>query len=266
MRPGEVVGLLGGNGAGKTTLIRVLLGLERASSGRASVFGAPPSLTTRHRIGYVAQGLGLYPTLSAIENLEFAASVHGIRVPAGARAAAAEFGRAPVGALPLGAKRRLAFLAAALHDPALLILDEPSSGMDALGRARLWELMREHADAGAGVLVTTHYMQEAAQCDRLVILTAGRVTATGTLAAITAAHTSLVVETPNWEGAFTLLRDAGIPVLLAGRLLRVPGVSRERVAAALAELPDRVTLHPAPATLAETMLLATREAARAGAS
>lgn len=188
---GEVAGLLGGNGAGKTTLMRVLLGLERPTDGTAELFGERPSLATRRRVGYVAQGLGLYPALSATENLEFSASVHGVAVSRQAFRYARTFGHSPVGVLPLGAKRMLAYLAATAHDPELLILDEPTSGMDALARARLWRDLRTTADAGTGILVTTHYMQEAAQCDRLVMLNAARIIAEGTVAQLTTDGTSL---------------------------------------------------------------------------
>lgn len=253
--PGEVVGLLGGNGAGKTTLMRILLGLEVPSAGSAKLFGARPELETRRRIGYVAQGLGLYAALSAVENLEFAAAVHGAPVVPASRRFAERFGKAPISALPLGAQRILAYLAAAGHAPELLVLDEPTSGMDALARARLWRELRTQADTGAGILVTTHYMQEAAQCDRLVILTAGTVTAAGTVEEITRKHTSLTVESAHWERAFTLLRAAGFPVLLDGRTLRVPGVSRSDVAAALDRLTEPVHITAAEATLDEAMLL-----------
>ncbi len=255
---GEIVGLLGGNGAGKTTLMRILLGLETATGGQATLFGAEPSLDTRRRIGYVAQGLGLYPSLSAIENLDFAASVHGVPVAEHARVFAAGFGRTPVGSLPLGTKRILAYLAAAGHHPELLVLDEPTSRMDALTRARLWRNLRSSADNGTGILVTTHYMQEAAQCDRLVILTGGRVTAAGTAAEITASHRSLMVSTEHWEDAFVLLIDAGLGALLDGRTLRLPGADRDQVAAALAPLPGAATITEAQATLEETMMLASR--------
>lgn len=104
-------------------------------------------------------------------------------------------------------------------------------------------------------------MQEAAQCDRLVILTAGVVTAAGTVAEITRTHTSLTVETANWERAFTLLREAGFPVLLDGRTLRVPGTARSQVASALEQLDDAVVIAEAEATLDEAMLL---DALRAG--
>lgn len=265
--PGEVVGLLGGNGAGKTTLMRILLGLETPSAGSAQLFGTRPELETRRRIGYVAQGLGLYSALSAVENLEFAAAVHGAPVVAASRHFAERFGRGPISALPLGAQRILAYLAAAGHGPELLVLDEPTSGMDALARARLWRELRAQADSGTGILVTTHYMQEAAQCDRLVILTSGSVTAAGTTEEITGNHSSLTVESASWERAFTLLREAGLPALLDGRTLRLPGSSRGAVAAALEGLDEAVVIASAHATLDEAMLLdatAARLAARGG--
>lgn len=258
---GEVVGLLGGNGAGKTTLMRILLGLDHPSAGTATLFGKSPSRALRRRIGYVAQGLGLYASLSALENLEFAADVQGVRVPDAEREFARSFGRGAVSELPLGTQRSLAYLAATGHDPELLILDEPTSGMDALARARLWRTLREFADRGTGILVTTHYMQEAAQCDRLVILTAGRVSASGTMDDITRDHTSLTVETAEWNRAFSLLRVAGLPVLLDGRTLRVPGTPESDVAAALAPIAAPPTIRSGRATLGEAMLLSERASA-----
>ena len=256
--PGEIVGLLGGNGAGKTTLMRILLGLETPTAGSATLFGAQPSLSNRRRIGYVAQGLGLYPSLSAIENLEFAASVYDVPVGDRAKEFALTFGRVPIASLPLGTKRILAYLAASNHLPELLVLDEPTSGMDSLTRARLWRDLRALADQGMGILVTTHYMQEATQCDRLVVLTAGEVTAAGTVPAITADHTSLTITTEHWEKAFILLRDAGVPTLLDGRTLRLPGADPDHVRSVIAPILDRTTITEGVATLEETMLLAER--------
>ena len=162
---GEVVGLLGANGAGKTTVIRMLLGLLATSDGEVELFGEPPSRRTRQRIGYVPQTLGLYDDLTPVENLEFSAAAFGIRRGEGGRAAVAlpeslrGYSRTVVGSLPLGAQRGAAFAQALAHHPDLLILDEPSSGVDPLARARLWETVAEAAVAGTGVLVTTHYME-----------------------------------------------------------------------------------------------------------
>ncbi|MDR1633364.1 MAG: ATP-binding cassette domain-containing protein [Bifidobacteriaceae bacterium] len=175
---GQIVGLVGGNGAGKTTLMRIILGTLAPTGGACALFGATPSLETRRRVGYVAQGLGLYPSLSVIDNFRFAARVHGVPVGSAAADFATGLGATPVGKLPLGARRLAAYVAASQHDPDLLILDEPSSGMDPLSRARLWKELRAQAERGVGVLVTTHYLQEAAQCDRVVMLEAGRVVAT----------------------------------------------------------------------------------------
>jgi ABC-2 type transport system ATP-binding protein len=141
---GEVVGLLGANGAGKTTLIRMLLGLMRPTEGRVSLFGEPPSRRTRRRLGYVPQTLGLYDDLTPHENLEFGRAVfgRGDGLPEALRPSA----DVPVGRLPLGVQRLVAFAQALGHRPDLLVLDEPTSGVDPLARARLWESVRAAAD------------------------------------------------------------------------------------------------------------------------
>lgn len=259
--PGEIVGLLGGNGAGKTTLIRILLGLETTTDGRAELFGQQPSRSSRRRLGYVSQGLGLYPSLSALANLEFAAQVHGSVVTDYARAIAAEAGSVPIAQVSLGVRRMVAYLAAVGHDPDLLVLDEPTSGMGSLARTRLWRELREHSDQGAGVLVTTHHMQEAAQCDRLVILSAGHVVAAGTAEQITGSHDCLVVSSDQWQQVFGLLREAGLPALLAGRTVRVPGADRHAVVSALASAVPDATIETARPTLEEAMVLAARRSA-----
>ena len=161
MKPGEIVGLLGANGAGKTTLIRMLLGLLPASAGEVALFGAEPSRETRRRIGYLPQGLGLYDDLTPAENLEFSAAVFGGGrdgdKPPGLPAALRSYGERSSVSLPLGVQRRVAFAQVLSHRPDLLILDEPTSGVDPLGRARLWDTITDAAAAGAGVLVTTHH-------------------------------------------------------------------------------------------------------------
>ncbi len=245
---GEIVGLLGANGAGKTTLIRMLLGLTGVSAGDVTLFGRRPSRETRSRIGYLPQGLGLYDDLTAAENLQFTAQIFGQAgdgLPADLRPYAMEL----VGSLPLGVQRRVAFAQALSHRPELLMLDEPTSGVDPLGRARLWETIADAAEAGAGVLVTTHYMEEAQECGRLVIMAAGRVVAEGTAAEIVGSRQVTVVEADSWSEAFGVLEKAGLPVALAGRGLRVPGASPAEVSRALGDLPARITR--VPATLEE---------------
>lgn len=250
VHPGEVVGLLGANGAGKTTLIRLLLGLLRPSGGEIRLFGEPPSRRTRRRIGYVPQGLGLYDDLTPAENMAFSAAVFG----QGAAAASLPgplrpYGGTVVGSLPLGIQRTAAFAEALAHRPDLLVLDEPTSGVDPLARARLWETVAGAAAAGAGVLVTTHYMDEAGECDRLVIMAAGRVVARGTATEITGGARVTVVEPGDWAAAFGALEAAGLPVALVGRTLRVPGAAPDAVREALGDLPASV--RSAPATLEE---------------
>ena len=248
VRSGEIVGLLGANGAGKTTLIRMLLGLTGVSAGEISLFGQRPSRATRSRIGYVPQGLGLYDDLSPAENMQFTGRVFGngqVALPQDMRPYASDL----VGSLPLGVQRRVAFAQALSHGPDLLMLDEPTSGVDPLGRARLWETIADAADAGAGVLVTTHYMEEAQECGRLVIMAAGQVVARGTAAEIVGSHQVTMVETESWPTAFGLLEGAGMQVALAGRGLRIPAAGPAEVRSALGDLPARVA--QVPATLEE---------------
>ena len=246
---GEVVGLLGANGAGKTTLIRMLLGLLSATAGQVRLFGGPPSRQARQRVGYVPQTLGLYDDLTPAENLAFSAAVFGQGGRATLPGWLAGYRRVLVGDLPLGVQRRVAFTEALAHQPDLLMLDEPTSGVDPLARARLWEAITDAARAGAGVLVTTHYMDEAGECGRLVIMAAGRVVAAGTAAQITGDARVSVVETDSWAVAFAALEAAGLPVALAGRALRVPGVRPAVVRQALGSVASRVS--EAPATLEE---------------
>jgi ABC-2 type transport system ATP-binding protein len=246
---GEVIGLLGANGAGKTTLIRMLLGLLPVSAGEVRLFGEPPSRGTRQRIGYFPQTLGLYDDLTAAENLAFSAAVFGGGAGGGWPAALGPYRDTLVGALPLGVQRRVAFAEALAHRPDLLILDEPTSGVDPLARARLWETIGEAATAGAGVLVTTHYLDEAGECGRLVIMAGGRVVAQGTAAEITGDHQVTVVETDAWARAFGALEAAGLPAALAGRSLRVPGAAADEVRRALGGIEARVS--QAPSTLEE---------------
>ena len=252
--PGEVVGLVGANGAGKTTLIRVLLGLIPPTTGEVELFGEGPSLRTRRRVGYVSQGLGLYPDLSVVENLSFAAAAYDVRSPRLDDDLAAVRER-PVGELPLGLRRRVAFAAASGHDPQLLVLDEPTSGVGPLGRARLWDDIRRSAERGVGVLVTTHYMSEAEQCDRLVVMADGRIVAEGTLDEILGDAKVVRVRTDRWEQAFRALGLAGFRLALVGRSLRVveaePAAVRDTLAAA--GVPGEVD--EAPASFEEAFVM-----------
>lgn len=174
--PGEIVGLIGANGAGKSTSMRIILGLEAASSGQVSVLGQRPgSLQARKLLGYVPQFVGLAPSLSASENLIFNARQYQCQVPTQVGQWASSFGANPVANLPLSTRRMLACMNATMHAPQLLIMDEPTSGMDPLARLRLWQYLRQLASSGVGILISTHYSSEAAQCDRVVRMSAGQV-------------------------------------------------------------------------------------------
>jgi ABC-2 type transport system ATP-binding protein/ribosome-dependent ATPase len=266
---GEVVGLLGANGAGKTTLIRMLLGLLATSGGQVLLFGEPPSRRTRQRIGYVPQTLGLYDDLTPAENLAFSAAVFGAQPGEGGHQVMASalpeslrpYRRTVVGSLPLGVQRSVAFAQALAHQPDLLILDEPTSGVDPLARARLWETVAIAATAGTGVLVTTHYMEEAGECDRLMVMADGRVVAGGTAGQIIGDARVSVVETGSWAAAFAALEAAGLPATLVGRTLRVPGADSAAVRRALGPVEASVTV--APATLEERFFELTLTSSRA---
>jgi ABC-2 type transport system ATP-binding protein len=252
--PGEVVGLIGANGAGKTTLIRMLLGLLLPTAGRIRLFGEPPSRRTRARLGYVPQSLGLYEDLTVAENLAFSAAAFG-SADGDLEGELAEQRDALVRDLPLGLRRRAAFAIALSHHPDLLVLDEPTSGVDPLQRARLWETIRSTATDGAGVLVTTHHLSEAEQCDRLVVLGNGRVAAAGTLAEVVGDTTAAEVRTPSWEAAFTALDAAGLPVSLAGRTLRVPGADPDAVRRLLADAGVPAQVATVAASFEETFVV-----------
>jgi ABC-2 type transport system ATP-binding protein len=251
---GEVVGLLGANGAGKTTAIRILLGLLAPTSGSAHLLGAPPSLSSRRELGYVPQGLGLYQELTVAENLAFAAAAYGGQ-PAELTGVLADAADRQLTAVPLGTQRQLAFLCALQHSPKVLVLDEPTSGVDPLARARLWDTVRAQADNGVAVLVTTHYMQEARQCDRLLLMSRGAVVGRGSEADIVGDTQVVLVETATWQRAFAALDEAGLPVTLAGTAVRVVGVTPERVAQVLAAAGVAGLPRLATATIDERMVL-----------
>jgi ABC-2 type transport system ATP-binding protein len=264
LHAGEVVGLLGANGAGKTTLLRMLLGLLRPTSGEVSLFGEAPSRLTRRRLGYVPQSLGLYDDLTPSENLDFARAAFGAGDSRTAELATepGQVADVAVGRLSLGLQRRVAFAQALDHRPDLLVLDEPTSGVAPLARARLWETIHEAADRSVGVLVTTHHMDEAAECDRLVVMAAGRVVAAGTVSEIVGHATVVLVDSDVWADAFAVIERAGLSAALVGRILRIPGVDRSDVEHALGDLPAKVT--EAPATLEERFFELTSSPGGAG--
>jgi ABC-2 type transport system ATP-binding protein len=251
--PGEVVGLLGANGAGKTTLIRMLLGVLSPSAGEVRLFGVPSSRAERRRIGYVPQNLGLYRDLTIKENLEFRAELFGVP--------ASEFERDErqvVGRLSLGLQRQAAFEAATQHRPELLVLDEPTSGVSPLARSRLWNVIRAQSEAGAAVLVSTHYMDEAEQADRVVILAGGRVVAAGTVPEIIGGRTVVEVSAADWPAALAAVERDDRIVLLDGRLIRVLGDEPAVVQADLDRASIQASSRLVPASLNETLVALSR--------
>ena len=187
---GEVYGLLGANGAGKTTTIKMLCGLLDPTSGSVALAGVDRNIRTsevRQRVGYMSQKFSLYDDLPVDENLEFFAGVYG--VPENERAdkiawvlsfaGLEQQAHQLVGSLPGGWKQRVAFGAAIMHEPTVLFLDEPTSGVDPVARRTFWGLINRLADAGTAILVTTHYLEEAEQCNRLGFMVAGELVAEG---------------------------------------------------------------------------------------
>ncbi|HXJ35575.1 MAG TPA: ABC transporter ATP-binding protein [Candidatus Eisenbacteria bacterium] len=221
---GEIFGCLGPNGSGKSTLMRVLLGLLAPSEGFARVLGCEvPRDVERLRpsVGYMTQRFSLYEDLSVRENLDFAAAVFGL---AGAErrarvsAALADSGldrytAARAATLSGGWKQRLALAAATIHRPQLLVLDEPTAGVDPQSRRVFWEKLFEYVAGGATILVSTHYMDEAVRCHRLALLRDGRRVAVGSPLALTRplAARVLDVETAVPERAGNVLR--GTPLV-----------------------------------------------------
>jgi ABC-2 type transport system ATP-binding protein len=221
VRRGEIFGCLGPNGSGKSTLMRMLLGLLAPSQGAASVLGLEvprESERLRPRVGYMPQRFSLYEDLTVRENLEFAGQVfgltrrrraerlervveeHGLRGYADTRAAA----------LSGGWKQRLALAVATIHDPELLVLDEPTAGVDPQSRREFWENLFDLTAAGATIFVSTHYMDEAVRCHRLCLLRAGRRVAVGSPRALVGELADRVVDiaVAEPERAIAALRDS----------------------------------------------------------
>jgi ABC-2 type transport system ATP-binding protein len=189
-RRGEILGFLGPNGAGKSTTIRILCGLLRPSGGRAEVAGIDVARypeNVRENIGYMSQKFSLYSDLSVAENLRFFGGVYGVRGDRLAKRLAFAVNMAGlkgredtlVADLSGGWKQRLALGCAVLHEPAILFLDEPTSGVDPASRRRFWDLIYSLAGDGVCVVITTHYMDEAEYCNRIALINAGKLVALG---------------------------------------------------------------------------------------
>jgi ABC-2 type transport system ATP-binding protein len=243
---GEIFGFLGPNGAGKTTTIRMLTGLLPPTSGRAVVAGhdiASDAPALRGRIGYMSQSFSLYGDLTVDENIELYAGLYGLgrherrgRRDWAIRLAGLEGReRAPTGELPLGFKQRLALGCAVLHEPAVLFLDEPTSGVDPVARRVFWDLIHGMAGTGTTILVSTHYMEEAEYCHRLILMNRGRLIAEGTPAALRASMDEPIYEVSCDDAARAVEALAGAPGIadaaMFGRRVHavVPAGDAERV-------------------------------------
>lgn len=216
---GEIFGLLGANGAGKSTTFRMLCGLLPPSGGNLSVAGVDlrtAAAKARARIGYMSQKFALYEVLSVQQNLNFFAKVYGLNRKRRAERidwAIQEFDLerhldANSGLLPLGFKQRLAMACALMHEPDILFLDEPTSGVDPIERRAFWQRINQLADRGVTIMITTHFMDEAEYCDHLVIMSRGEILASGSPQDVRKQAQSPAHPNPNMEDAFIALISA----------------------------------------------------------
>lgn len=257
IRNGEVYGLLGANGAGKTTTIRMLCGLLEPTSGTMELGGTGGNLRTeavRKRIGYMSQKFSLYDDLTIRENLDFFSGVYGISEKdreekirwvlsfSGLDGKQDQM----TGSLPGGWKQRVAFGAAIMHEPDILFFDEPTSGVDPLARRAFWTMINRLADSGAAILVTTHYLEEAEQCNRLGMMVAGELVAEGTPSGIKSQQSGHVLEfilnqqqdQPQHAADLLKSKTEGWRVSLFGERLHV--IAEENPASAIRETTKRL--------------------------
>ncbi|MGC1310002.1 MAG: ATP-binding cassette domain-containing protein [Phormidesmis sp.] len=220
VRYGDIFGLLGANGAGKTTTIKMLCGLLPASGGDIQLAGETSNLNrpeVRSRIGYMSQKFTLYDDLTIIQNLEFYCGVYG--VPRKLRREKIDWvletcglvgkENTLTGSLPGGWKQRVAFGSSVMHEPDILFLDEPTSGVDPLARRQFWRLIRDFAQQGTAILVTTHYLEEAENCNDMAFMVAGEIVAQGSPSDIKTQQPGQLIElvTPQVQTASNLLKD-----------------------------------------------------------
>jgi ABC-2 type transport system ATP-binding protein len=230
---GRIFGFLGPNGAGKSTTIRMLCGLLMPTGGSGTVGGfdiITRSESIKRIIGYMSQRFSLYDDLTVEENITFFGGIYGVSRSGMVErkewvlkmAGLEERSRALTGTLATGFKQRLALGCAVLHEPPILFLDEPTSGVDPISRRNFWDLIRNLADSGSTVFVTTHYMEEADYCDKLALIYRGRIIAEGTPTELRQKHMKreiLEIEVDNVaEGLEVLLRN-GVESAIFGSTL-----------------------------------------------
>ncbi len=236
---GEVLGLLGPNGAGKSTTISIAVGLLAADAGRVDVCsqGPPTTPTVRRNIGVAPQALALYDDLSADENLRFFASLYGLASEQQTRAVDGALDRVGltdrrkdrVKAFSGGMKRRLNLAAALLHDPPIVLLDEPTAGVDPQSRSAILDEVRSLRSRGKGVIYTTHYMEEAQRvCDRVAIVDHGKLIAMGTVDELIGKHGGVSTITVQSGEQATRFESAD-PVADLSKRLSDPGVTNVRI-------------------------------------
>ncbi len=283
---GEIFGFLGPNGAGKSTTIRILCGLLAPTSGQATVGGY--DVTTqpeqvRESIGYMSQKFSLYDDLTVEENIEFFGGVYGVppdRLPERRdyvlkMAGLADKRTATTRDLPGGLKQRLALGCAILHEPPILFLDEPTSGVDPVARRNFWELIYKLSEAGHTIFVTTHYMDEAEYCHRVALMYSGRVIALGSPAELKRSfgeHHLLMLETSNLLGAMHALqgRKEVVDVAVFGSGLHVKVEDEARAAGQIRSALDAAgvkidALEPIPPSMEDVFVGLIEEQERAAA-
>ena len=269
VRTGRICGFLGPNGSGKTTTIRMLCGLLTPDDGQGTCLGLDirrDALAIRRQVGYMTQKFGLYEDLSIRQNLDFIARL--FELPARAQAVDAALAQLGLqgrqhqlaGALSGGWKQRLALAACLIHQPRLLLLDEPTAGVDPAARRDFWDQIHQLAAEGITVLVSTHYMDEAERCHELAYIAYGRLLARGTEAQIVASAGLTVAEV---SGAVTpalvaeLQACPGVQSVAAfGNRLHVAGPDAAAIGAAVAPLAARgdVQVRPAQANLEDVFI------------
>ena len=221
IQPGEIYGLLGPNGAGKTTTINIICNLLSADSGIIQIHGKPVSNTTKLLVGVAPQENLLYKTLSCEENLNFYARIYGLKTQQRRQQVETSLAavnlldraKSPIETLSGGMQRRMNIAVALVHQPKLLILDEPTTGLDIEARYEIWDLIRRLKSQGMTILLTTHLLDEAERlCQRIGILKGGRIVAEGSLQELRqriVAQEMLVVQTPQEEQAIARAQSFG---------------------------------------------------------